>query len=258
MDLQEFSEKFRLLASKEKIKYIHEQIHNLKEKEKIPFLLSIIKDKKSSPLVRATALMVLSQTSYPETSFYQEYTKDSCQTVASAAKKALIQLKKKDKKYNHLSLLALTKIKSSKEKQKRLKIIKSLAQVKGSWVNEVLLEALDDPSEEIRDFIIKEMGKREYFDLNMIYKKLSKPPWYVKSSALRILGIRKDQQSLKLFKATLNDPNAEVRRSAAQALGEIGGKEALVFLNKLAKDKNRFVKRTAEEGLRKASRLKFS
>ena len=258
MDPQEFSEKFRPLSSKEKIKCIHEHIHSLKERAKISFLISVVKDKASSALVRATALGALSQTSYPEMSFYQDYIKDPSQTVATTAKKALKRLKRKNKKYKSLSQSVLKKIRSSKNKQIRLKIIKSLARVEGGWVAEVLLEALDDPSEEIRDFIIREIGKREYFDLNLIHQKLSRPPWYAKSAALKILGLIKKQESLTPINVTINDPNAEVRRCAAHVLGEIGGKEALALLNKLAKDKNRFVRRSAEEGLRKASRLKFS
>jgi len=89
MDLQEFSEKFKTLASKEKIKFIYEQIHNLKGREKISFLLSTIKDEKTSSLVRTTALKLLSQTSFEESTIYQEYTKDPSQAVAKAAKKAL-------------------------------------------------------------------------------------------------------------------------------------------------------------------------
>lgn len=89
MDLQEFSEKFKTLASKEKIKFIYEQIHNLKGREKISFLLSTIKDEKTSSLVRATALKLLSKTSFEESTIYQEYTKDPSQAVAKAAKKAL-------------------------------------------------------------------------------------------------------------------------------------------------------------------------
>jgi len=258
MDLQEFSEKFRPLSSKEKIKYIQEDIHSLKEKAKISFLLSVVKDKTSSALVRAAALGTLSQTSYAERPFFQEYVQDPSLTVANAAKKALKRLKRKDRKYKSLSQSFLKKTRSLKDKQIRLKIIKSLACVEGSWINEVLMESLEDPSEEIRDFIVQEMGKREYFDLNLIHKKLSKPPWYVKTSALKILALIRKQESINFIKVTLNDPNAEVRRCAAQVLGEIGGKEALVLLNKLAKDKNRFVKRSAEEGLRKASSLKFS
>ncbi len=258
MDLQEFSEKFRPLSSKEKIKYIQEHIHGLKGRAKISFLISIIEDKTSSAMVRATALGALSQTSYPEITFFQDYLKDSSQTVASAAKKALKRLKKKSRKYKFLSQSVLKKIKSSKDKQTRLKIIKSLAQVEGGWIAEVLLEVLDDPSEKIRDFIIREIGKRDYLDLNLIHQKLSRPPWYAKSAALKILGLKKKQASVNPIKVTLNDSNAEVRRCAAQVLGEIGGKEALALLNKLAKDKNRFVRRSAEEGLKKASRLKFS
>lgn len=258
MDLQEFGKKFKLLPSKEKVKFIYKHINDLEEGDKISFLLSIIKDKKSSALVRATAIEVLSQSAYQESAIFQEYAKNSSQIVAKSARKALKELELKEKKNKQLSQSVLRKIRSSEEKQKRLEIIKSIVGVKTTWVIEVLLEALEDPSEEVRDFIINELGKRKYINLDLIYRKLFNPRWYVKSSILKILGIRKSPLSLSLIKAVLNDSNADVRRSAAYALGEIGGKEALVLLNKLAKDKNRFVRKSAEEGLNKVSNLKFS
>ena len=144
------------------------------------------------------------------------------------------------------------------KKERKLKIIKSIINVKGDWVSEVLLEALDDPSEEVRDVIIKELGEKGDISLNMIYPRMIRPPWYVKSSVLKILAIRKNPRFINLIGTLINDSNAEVRRSAAEALGQIGGETALVFLNKLAKDNNRFVRKSAEEALNKASQLKFS
>ena len=178
--------------------------------------------------------------------------------MAKETKKTLKESKPKQNKNKRLADLVLRKIRSTKEKQKRLKIIKSITRVDGVWVNEVLLEALDDPSEKIRDFIIKELARRKGLKLERIYQKLFIPPWYVKSAILKILGMKKDPLSLGLIEAVINDENVEVRISAAQALGEIGGEEALLLLNKLAQDKNRFVRKSAEESLIKASQLKFS
>lgn len=258
MDLQEFSQKFQSFSSRDKVRFMHDKIHTLKESEKISFLLALVRDRNNPPLVRSSALALLSKTSYEKIDIYQAYIEDPSQSVAQVAQKALKEHRTKYQKSKNLSEQVLRKIRSSLDRDKRLKIIKSITPVNDFWVSEVLLEALDDPSESIRDFIISELGKREQVNTNMLYQKLNKPPWYVKSSVLRILGIKKDPESVKLFDSTLEDTNAEVRRCAAQALGEIGGEEALNLLNRLAKDKNLFVKKSAEEALSKASHLKFS
>jgi hypothetical protein len=55
----------------------------------------------------------------------------------------------------------LKKIMATSDRQKRLKIIKALARITNNWTNYVLLETIADPSENIRDFIISELGRRE-------------------------------------------------------------------------------------------------
>ncbi|MFP4081286.1 MAG: HEAT repeat domain-containing protein [Candidatus Aminicenantes bacterium] len=258
MNYQQFSGKFKSLPPQETIKFIHKHLDTLKDKEKISFLLSTVKEKDFPSTVRGAAVELLSLTSHQDRIFLQECSQDPAKAVARAAKKALKELQKKEKKDRHLFQLTLKKIRATQEKQTRQKIIQGLARVPGSWVNEVLLEVLDDSSEEIRTFVVDQLGKREYFNLNRLYQKLIKTPWYVKSAVLKILGSRKSQFSINLIETAINDSNVEVRRSAAQALGEIGGREALLLLNKLAKDENRFVRRAAEQSLQKISSLKFS
>ena len=258
MDYQEFSQKFVSLSPRNKIRFMHQKIHTLKENEKISFLLSLVRDRTNSPLVRSSALNLLSHTSYEKIDIYEAYIEDPSVAVAKVAQSALKEKKKKEHKTKNISESVLRKIRSSGDPDKRLKIIKSITPIKDSWVSEVLLEALDDHSEVIRDFIVDDLGRREQINQNLMYKKLNSPPWYVKSSVLKALGIRKDPEAINLIQSILNDTNAEVKRSAALALGEIGGEEALILLNKLAKDSNLFVKKSAEEALNKASRLKFS
>jgi hypothetical protein len=153
---------------------------------------------------------------------------------------------------------ALKKIQTTKEKQTRLKIIKGLAKSNVTWADEVLVQALEDPSEDIRDFIIKELGNKEKLDVKLLYQRINKPPWYVKTGCLRVLGMKKSVSSVKHIESLINDPNIEVRRTMAKVLGEIGGKNALALLAQLAKDKSAFVRASAEQALNKASQTKFS
>ena len=152
----------------------------------------------------------------------------------------------------------LDKIKRTKNKNTRFKIIHGVAQVKGAWINRILMESLDDSSEKIRDYIVCELADRKTFNLKLIYSKLNKQPWYIKSSVLKILALRRDPDSIRYIKKMLDEPNAEVRRSAAIALGEIGGEKAITLLAELSKDKNAFVRKSAEKALSKASHLKFT
>lgn len=251
-------EKLKSLSISQKIKLFEEKLKNLKGKKKSEFLLSTAKDKAVSSSVQATVVGNLNQSSFQTEAAPKEDVNLNSGILARTAKKALKELKQRQKENRRVSDLVLRKIKSTKEKQKRLKIIKSIAGVEGTWVNGVLVDALEDPSEEIRDFIIKELAQRENLKVDSLYQKLLRPPWYVKSAVLKLLGLKKDPLTLGLIEAVVNDPNADVRRSAARALGEIGGEEALLLLNKLAQDKNQFVRKSAEEGLNKASHLKFS
>lgn len=166
----------------------------------------------------------------------------------------------KPKKSRQESLLhsALNKIHSAKERQTRLKIIKGVAKSQVPWVSEVLIQSLEDPSEEIRDFIINDLGQRENLDLDLLYRRFRKPPWYAKTGCLKILGLRKSESSLEQMEIFLNDSNIEVRRTLAMVLGEIGNDKALALLSKLISDSSPFVRRTAQQALQKAGQLKFS
>jgi HEAT repeat protein len=153
---------------------------------------------------------------------------------------------------------ALRKIRATKDRGKRLDMIKSMITIKDSWASEVLLESLDDTNEEIRKLIIQELGKKDNLALEIITEKLSHPLWYVKSSALKILGFKKEKGMLIHIEALLSEPNVEVRRAVACALGNIGGKKSLSLLLKLSKDRNQFVRASAEEAIQKISKLRFT
>jgi Tat protein secretion system quality control protein TatD with DNase activity len=152
----------------------------------------------------------------------------------------------------------LDKIKRTRDKNTRFKIIHGVAQVKAGWTSRVLAESLYDSSEKIRDFIVCELADRKTLNHKLIYSKLGKSPWYVKSSCLKFIALRKEPESIRYIEKVMDETNVEVRRSAAIALGEIGGDKALALLAELSKDKNAFVRKSAEKAINKASRLKFT
>jgi HEAT repeat protein len=166
--------------------------------------------------------------------------------------------KERTKKDRKLRAAALRKIKAAKDKKNRSKIIKTLISNKDTWSNDVLLESLLDPVEEIRNKIIQELGKREHLDVEGVCQKLYHPHWYVKSSALKILSLQKSEKALFHIEAIMTDPNVEVRRGIATCLGDIGGKKALALLMRLEKDDNCFVQTSAEVAIRKISNLRFT
>lgn len=156
-----------------------------------------------------------------------------------------------------LAQSARKKIAMSKDKGGRLKVLKSIAKLDASWAQNVLLDALGDPNEEIRRTIVTQLAQKENLDLSLLYARLSKPPWYIKIEVLKILGLRKNPQSSKHIEVVLQESNDEVRRTAAEVLGDIGGEFARALLVKLTRDLNPFVRRTAEKSLNKTSELKF-
>lgn len=167
-------------------------------------------------------------------------------------------IRERTKKCRRLRASALRKIHRTKDKNKRLKIIKTLLGTLDPWSSEVLLEALSDPNEEIRNLIIQELGKREDLNVEWVCQKLFHPHWYVKSSALKILALKKSEKALFHIQSIISDPNVEVRRGVAACLGDIGGKKALTMLMKLEKDNNRFVQTCAEAAIRKISKIRFT
>lgn len=151
----------------------------------------------------------------------------------------------------------LRKLALTQDKSKRLRILKAYSRMDTRLAEKVLVEALGDPCEEIRDFIIRELAGRDALDLDLVCGRLAGPPWYARSAALRIIGLRKAEKAVRHIEAVLGDANADVRKCAADALGEIGGRDVLRLLVRLKKDANPYVRQAAEDGLRKASEVKF-
>jgi hypothetical protein len=258
MTLEEFSEQFTPLPPQEKIRFIYTNIESLAREDRIFFLLSVLKEKTTSPLVKATVLKFLRESSYQESEVYKSFQSDSFRAIANAASRALKEFGEKEKKNGYYADAVLRKLNSLSEKERRLKILKAIARLKASWVLTVLLEALKDPCEINRDFVVRELGQREIWNFSPLYERLFQPPWYAKSAVLKILGMRKDTRALAAIAKVIDDPNVDVRKSAAEALGEIGAKEAIALLVKLSKDVSSHVRLAASEALRNTSRVRFS
>lgn len=258
MTLEEFAEKFGPLPAQEKIRFIYTNIESLGKDEQINFLLSILKEQKSSPLVKATALKFLRQSSYQESGLYQNFAGDQFRALANAAKRAVKELGEKEKDNDYYAEAVLRKLDGLADKDRRLKILKAIAKLNAPWVLRVLVEALADPTERNRDFLIAELAGHEIRNPAILYDRLTLPPWYARSAVLKILAKRADSGALCAIEKTVADSNVDVRRTAAEALAEIGGEEALAVLVKLAKDKNSYVRQAARDALGKVTKVRFS
>jgi HEAT repeat protein len=258
MTLEDFADQFSPLPPQEKIKFLYTHIESLSREERIMFLLSVLKEKDASPLVKATALKFLRETSFQEPDVYKSFLGEDFRALANAAKRALKEFEEKDKKDEYYAAAVLRKLNSHADKDKRLKIMKAIARLKAPWVLKVLLEGLSDHSESNRDFLVKELSQREIWNFSPVYEKLSQPPWYMKSAVLKVLGLRKDTAAVRAIRTVVSDPNVDVRKTAADALGEIGGKDALAILIDLTKDPSAYVRQAAVASLRKISSVRFS
>jgi HEAT repeat protein len=152
----------------------------------------------------------------------------------------------------------LDKLARTPDKAKRQAILAACVKVRSPWVEELLWEALADPNEGVRDLVVKELRRRESLHLEFVLKRLRFPPWYARSSTLRIIGCRRIREAVPEMVRAVGDANVEVRRAAAEALGEMGGNEALRLLVALKKDANPYVRAAAEQAIRKTSGVRFS
>ena len=152
----------------------------------------------------------------------------------------------------------LEKLARTPDKKRRLTILGACLKVRAGWVQEVLWESLSDPCEEVRGFICRALASIDALDLGCAFGRLHRPPWYARSAALRILGRRRVREAVGEIRRVLGDANVDVRCAAAEALGEIGGKEAVGLLVRLRKDENPYVRAAADQGIFKASDLRFS
>lgn len=152
----------------------------------------------------------------------------------------------------------LLKLGRTPDKAKRLRILAACAKVDRPWVEELMWEALADPNEAVRGFVVKELGRRPALRLDLAARRLRRPPWFARSSALGIIGGRRIAAAGPEVVRAAGDDNADVRRAAAEALGELGGEGSLRALVRLKKDPNPYVRAAAEAAIGKTSSLRFS
>ncbi|MDD8026416.1 MAG: HEAT repeat domain-containing protein [Acidobacteriota bacterium] len=149
------------------------------------------------------------------------------------------------------------KLEIIQSRSKKIRLLQAAAESDAAWSTPLLVELLGDPTEEVRDIAVRELITREDCPLDDLCERLTRPPWFSKSAALRILAAKRSRSTARAVRAVVEDTNADVRRSAAVALGEIGGAEARALLVRLAKDKSPYVRAAAVAGLDKVCEFKF-
>jgi HEAT repeat protein len=153
----------------------------------------------------------------------------------------------------------LAKLARTKDKGQRLRIVAACAKVPRPWAEELLWEALADPNESLRDLAVRGLCERTAsLHPEWAVRRLRRPPWYARSSALIVIGRRGLREALPGIEAAIGDANVDVRRAAAEALGRIGGDLAVRLLVRLRKDPSPYVRSAAEEAIGKTSGVRIS
>jgi HEAT repeat protein len=153
----------------------------------------------------------------------------------------------------------LAKLARTNDKAQRARIVSACAKILRPWAEELLWEALADPHEDLRDIAVRGLCDRPAgLDPEWAARRLRRPPWYARSSALAVIGRRNLREALPEIEAATRDPNVDVRRAAAEALGLIGGDAAVRLLVRLRKDPSPYVRAEAEEAIGKTSGVRFS
>jgi HEAT repeats len=152
----------------------------------------------------------------------------------------------------------LLKLGRTADRVRRQHILAACVKADRPWVEELLWEALADPNEAVRAFVVKELDRRRSLRPELAARRLRLPPWFARSSALGIIGRRKIAAAGTEVVRAAGDANVDVRRAAADALGELGGEEALRTLVRLKKDPNPYVRAAAEAAIERTSPVRFS
>jgi HEAT repeat protein len=152
----------------------------------------------------------------------------------------------------------LLKLARTPDKAKRIRLLTACVKVRRPWVEELLWEALADPSESVRTLAANEILRLPAVRIELAVKRLRLPPWFARSSVLKIIGERRIAAAVPEVVRAAGDANVDVRRSAAEALGEIGGEAAVRALVQLKKDPNPHVRAAAEAAIEKTSSVRFS
>lgn len=258
MTLQEFEERFRALSPRARAKDLPALAAELAPTDRVRALLELFQDARSSVLVRSASLRVLKACCSEDPDLFKSFLNDPNPAVAKASARALKDIEALHRRSGPLARAFLKKLAATPDKDRRLKILGAVARLSGPWTQTVLIESLADPSQHVRDLLVKDLSRREVVNQKLLAKRLASGPWYAKSAVIAVMGLRGDPGFLKHLAPAVQDPNVDVRRSAAEALGRIGGTDSAGLLAKLSDDKNPYVKRTAEDALRKASDPKFS
>ncbi|MHB9154303.1 MAG: HEAT repeat domain-containing protein [Endomicrobiales bacterium] len=147
-----------------------------------------------------------------------------------------------------------SRLKTEKDNYIKVQIIEALALHQSSAALEAVLGALDDPSPQVRQSAMINLG---YFSdqgktIPVIERALAKEESpEVSLSAVNTLKAYKSDRAVEAIDTVLSNKNAnkEVRVGAARSLGKIGSKEAKETLSKYVNDADKDVQDTINKEL---------
>lgn len=228
-------------------------------------LMSFLED--GSAEVRRSVVAIMRRRGFEDREFYARAAEDASALVKRTALAALKSLDRLQQRRQTLSYQLFrrvggpagervrdesyyVRVLASKDKQTRLEGIQKLAEVDTPWSSQILLRSLRDESWTNRTTGVAALARRRELDLDAVYERLHDQLWYLRSTAIEILGLRKERSAVERMAHLSRDTNVEVRCALADALGRIGGESALRLLEVLLGDSNYTVRTKAENAVK--------
>ncbi|MBN2207516.1 MAG: hypothetical protein JW742_08940, partial [Candidatus Aminicenantes bacterium] len=178
MTIQEFRERFQVLGRRARAKALPGLSADLAPADRVRAILEILQDAGASPLVRSASLRILKSCCAEDPDLFKSFLNDRDPAVAKAAVGALKHVEALHRRSGPLARAFLKKLAATGDKDRRLKILGAVARLSGSWTQAVLIESLADPSQHVRDFLVKDLARRDVVNRRLLAKRLASGPWY--------------------------------------------------------------------------------
>ncbi|MGQ9617463.1 MAG: HEAT repeat domain-containing protein [Candidatus Aminicenantia bacterium] len=253
--MMEFSiDHFESLPPRKKLEFLKsEEFEKIKEKE--PFINSSLKE--AYPPLKAYALKLAGKMKLKDEEFFSQFLSEPNPVVIDSARKAIELIKKEIRDEKNLKEEA-ERILQIGEKIEKINFIEKIKSLKEKWVAEILLEFLEDPSWDVRNYAVKAISDRDDIEVQSFLDLLKKPQWFVKGCVLEIMGNRKMAVISKEVVELKRDSNIEVKLKLIEFFSKIGGEEVIQHLTELSSDSHSWIRKAAHKALQELKRNAIS
>ncbi len=199
-----------------------EALGNIGNSEAIPALSAMLGD--TDEVIRRNATMALAKIGEPASKILIKLLADKNLIVRSNAALALGEMEAQ------IATDALIACLEDDEWRVRRSAVHALGRLQNPKAIEGLIIALSDYSEDVRDYVIKELAASKSLALPLLISAISSSEFIVRKNAVLALGYIGDKSIIELIAVLLEDKHPHVVFATAEALGNLGDQRGLGYL----------------------------